>query len=193
MKQLEDWLKSSKPKTIAGLIDASGQKSFALIFLVLMAIPATPLPTGGITHVFETIVLLLALEMVAGRRTIWLPKKWLHRPLGKTLEKRTLPYLLRKISWFEKHSHPRWRGLLGDRQFLRLVGLLVIIFTLGAFFSPPFSGLDTLPSMGVVGIALGLILEDFAIWLLGVIIGAAGIVVSIGFGEIIIAAIKRLF
>jgi len=191
--QLETWLKSKQPKTIAGLITLSGEKSFALIFLVLMAIPALPIPTGGITHVFEVIVMLLSLELIIGRRTIWLPKKWLHRPLGKTLEKRGLPFLIRKIRWLEKYSHPRMQGLLAHRQYLRLVGLTVLILTIGAFISPPFSGLDTIPSLGVVGISLGLILEDVIVYSVGFVVGVVGIGVYVFLGAAATEAIKRLF
>jgi hypothetical protein len=192
-RQLEEWLNSHHPKTIAGLITASGEKSFAMVFLVLMAIPALPIPTGGVTHVFEVIVMLLALELVAGRQTIWLPKKWMARPLGKTLETRTLPYLIAKIGWLEKYSHPRLSELSNNRQYLRLVGVVVIIFTLAAFISPPFSGLDTLPSLGVVGIALSLILEDFIVFVASLMIGSVGIVVDIVLGAAITGLWHRFF
>ena len=38
--------------------------------------PALPLPTGGATHVFEVIAVLLALQLIAGREHIWLPERW---------------------------------------------------------------------------------------------------------------------
>lgn len=191
--QMENWLKSKQPKTIAGLITVSAEKSFALIFLVLMAIPALPIPTGGITHVFEIIVALLCLELIIGRRTIWLPQKWLHRPLGKNITTRGLPYLIRKIRWLEKYSRPRFRGLLGHRHYLRMVGLTVLALTIGAFFAPPFSGLDTLPALGVVGISLGLILEDVIVYIAGMVIGIFGIGVELFLGAAAIEGVKRLF
>lgn len=40
--------------------------------------------------------------------------------------------------------------------------------------SPPFSGLDTLPALGAVAIALGIILEDLLVVAIGVALGAAG-------------------
>jgi hypothetical protein len=186
-KQLDDWLSSRKPKTIAGLIAVSGEKSFAVVFLVLMAIPALPLPTGGLTHIFEIITMLLALELIVGRKTIWIPKKWLDRQLGTTLEKRTLPYLVRKIRWLEKYSRRRLPSLLN----LRLVGLVVIVFSLGAFLAPPFSGLDTLPALGVVLVALSLILEDFALFGAAIIVGILGIILEVGFGAAIVALGRR--
>ncbi|MEA2335963.1 MAG: hypothetical protein QOG40_2453, partial [Solirubrobacteraceae bacterium] len=74
--QLERWLKGDGEKTLGGLIDVFGEGSFAIIFVLLMAVPALPLPTGGVTHVFEVITMLLALELIIGRRTVWLPDRW---------------------------------------------------------------------------------------------------------------------
>src|SRR3982750_2844821 len=89
--QLEGWLKGKKPKTLASLEAVFADRSFAIIFLLLMILPATPLPTGGITHVFEVIVILLCLELLIGRQTPWLPKKWKHMSLGKTLTGKVIP------------------------------------------------------------------------------------------------------
>lgn len=191
--QLEAWLKSDEPKTIAGLMKVAEEKSFAVLFLVLMAIPALPLPTGGVTHVFEAIAMLLALELIIGRTTIWLPAKWLKRPLGKTLENRTLPYLISKVRWLEKYSRPRLEGVLRDHNYLRLIGLVVFIFSLGAFLAPPFSGLDTVPSLGVVAIALAMILEDFVVFAAGLVIGTLGLILEIGLGATVVKLVQNLF
>ncbi len=43
-------------------------------------------------------------------------------------------------------------------------------------FAPPFSGLDTPPSLGVVLLSLGVLLEDFLVVVVAVAIGAAGVV-----------------
>lgn len=192
-KELHDWLHSDKPKTVAGLTEVTAEKSFAVIFLVLMAVPALPIPTGGITSIFEIITILLAFQLVAGRSTVWLPSKLLHRPLGKTMVKKSLPYLVNKIRWLEKYSRPRFNGLLSHRESLRIVGLLVIVFTLGSFVAPPFSGLDTLPAMGVVALSLGLLLEDIIVFVFGIVIGAAGVLVEVSLAATILEAFRRLF
>jgi hypothetical protein len=43
--------------------------------VLLLGVPALPLPTGGATHVFEIIAVLLALELIVGREEIWLPRR----------------------------------------------------------------------------------------------------------------------
>src|SRR5438128_2569705 len=94
--ELEDWLRADTPKTIGDLGDAFQEKSFAVTILLLMFLPALPLPTGGITHVFEVITIFVALQMVLGRRTIWLPRRWKQRELGATITGKAVPFIIRR-------------------------------------------------------------------------------------------------
>lgn len=190
---LEHWLKGKRPKTIAGLTEVFGEKSFAIIMLLLMAVPALPLPTGGVTHVFEVITVLLALEMIAGLRKFWLPKKWQATKLGPILQSRAVGIILRRIRWFEKWSNPRMRAFFEHTLGLRLLGLLIIVLTVFAFIAPPFSGLDTLPALGVVVVSLSIILDDAVILLLGTIIGGAGVALVIGLGTALVNFIGHFF
>src|ERR1700709_795915 len=75
-EQLEQFLASDGDKTLGGLIAMFEEKSFALLFILLLGVSALPLPTGGATHVFEVIAVLLALQLVVGRDAIWLPERW---------------------------------------------------------------------------------------------------------------------
>ena len=183
---LETWLKSPGSKTLSGMNAVFAEKSFAITFLLLMSIPALPIPTGGITHIFEIITMLLALELVVGLRTIWLPKRWKGIKLGRTMQLKALPFILKRVRWFEKFSRPRLSHLLANTVTVSLLGLMVFGLTLTAFLAPPFSGLDTLPALGVVFIALGMILEDIYGALLGLLIGGVGVVVVVGLGSAIV-------
>lgn len=189
--QLEKWLKGRQSKTLASLDEVFEDKSFAITFLLLMILPALPLPTGGITHIFEVIVVLLCLEQIGGRQTIWLPKKWKHLSLGKTLTGKVIPTILKWIRWLEQRSSPRWRRFFTLPLVPRLLGLVTLIFTLGALLAPPFSGLDTLPSLGVVIISLAVILEDVIMLMAGVVIGATGIGLTIALGAALAESFKH--
>jgi hypothetical protein len=191
--QLEDWLKSDKPKTLGGLSEVFDEKSFAVAILLLMFIPALPLPTGGITHVFEAIAVLLSAEMVIGARTIWVPARWRDRELGETATKKALPFMVRRIRWFERFSRRRWARLFEQRWFLRVLGLVVIALAVAAGLAPPFSGLDTAPAFGAVVVALGIILSDVLILAVGVVIGAGGVVLILTLGALLVRFIRNLF
>jgi hypothetical protein len=189
--RLEKWLGSDGPKTVDGITEVFGEKSFAVAFAILMALPALPLPTGGLTHIFEVIVMLLALEMIAMRTTPWLPQKLASRelPSGEKLSNQ----LVRRIRWFEKFTRRRFPRAIGSRGARPLVGLAVLVLTLGAFVAPPFSGLDTLPAMGVVLISLAVIFEDSAVLIAGALVGVAGISLEFILGKATFDAALHLF
>lgn len=184
--RLSHWLKNKKPKTLASIEEVFGEKTFAIALLLLLFIPALPIPTGGISHLTELVGMLLALEMIIGRRTIWLPKSLSSRTISDTTVHKAIPFIEKRIRWFEKFSRPRLTKLLKDRLFRSFLGLVFFIFCLGAFLAPPFSGLDTLPALGVVIMSLGLILEDVAVLIIGIIIGSAGLAINIGLGSALI-------
>ena len=174
-KRLQKLLSSTNSITIQSLIDTFAEKSFAVLLLLLLAIPALPLPTGGVTHIFEIIAMLLSVELLAGRKNVWLPKKWLDKPLPKPLQSSALSRLIRIIHWFEKFSKPRFLATQKSWLYPKVIGLIVLMFTIFAFLAPPFSGLDTLPSLGVVILSLSLIFEDVLLGIVGVIVGSVGI------------------
>jgi hypothetical protein len=184
--ELQAWLEAPAKKTIADLTRVFEEKSFAIVFLLMMSLPALPIPTGGVTHVFEAITMLLALELVVGRDTIWLPKRWRQRELGALSTKRAIPFLVRRVRWFERFSRPRLPWLFDQRVVLSLIGAVVFVLALAAFVAPPFSGLDTLPSVGAVAIALSIILKDALILLIGLLVGSVGIGLEIALGSAVV-------
>ena len=190
--QLERWLTSDGTKTLGALGDVFAEKSFAVAILLLMFVPALPLPTGGISHVFEAITVLLAAQMVLGRRTIWLPARWQHRELGPTTTAKAIPFMIRWIRRVERFSRPRGAWLLGQGWMLRLLGLLLIGLAVAAALAPPFSGLDTLPSMGAVAVALAIILDDIVVLAIGVVIGTGGIVLILTIGAAVVRVLRNL-
>ncbi len=191
--RLADWLGGEEPKTIGSLIDVFEEKSFAVLFVLLLSIPALPLPTGGVTHVFEVIAMLLALELIVGRRCVWLPERWRRREIGVETRQRFSEKLLPRIRWIERHSHARLGFLLGYRFAGIVYGAVTLVLVITAFIAPPFTGLDTLPSLGVVLLGLGVLLEDPILGFLGLLIGAAGAFVVVFLGTAAVDAVRGLF
>jgi hypothetical protein len=190
-KQLHHWLRTPGDKSLGGMNKLFGEKSFAIIFLLLMALPALPIPTGGVTHVTEVIVMLVCLQLIIGRKTVWLPERWKKLNAKKFLAGKAAGKLIGFIEWFERHSDRRWSGLLNRQPVPSLLGLVILLLTIAAFVAPPFSGLDTLPSLGVVIIALALILEDSLLVLGGILVGIAGIVLEIAAGTAIYSGLTH--
>ncbi len=70
--------------------------------------------------------------------------------------------------------------------------MLVIIGAVAAFVAPPFSGLDTLPALGVVLLSIGVLLEDVVIVAVGLAVGAGGIALVVVLGRAAIRGIGHL-
>ena len=191
--ELEAWLRSDETKTLGAMGDVFEERGFAVAILLLMFVPALPLPTGGISHVFEAIAILLAAQMVLGRRTVWLPDRWRRRELGPATTDRAIPFIIRWIRRVERISRPRGTWLFERTSVRRVLGLLLIAFAVAAAVAPPFSGLDTLPAMGAVGVALAIILEDVVVLAIGAVLGAVGIALIVTLGAALVHLVEGVF
>jgi hypothetical protein len=191
--ELERFLAGEGEKTLGTLIELFEEKAFALIFVLLMGVPALPLPTGGATHVFEIVTVLLALQLIAGRDEIWLPQRWRRLQLAGQSRQKFLTGLMKMIRRLERLSKPRFRFLFNHRVSNIVFGVLVLGGTVGAFAAPPFTGLDTLPSLGVVLLSLAVLLEDFAIAIVAIVIGVGGVILEVVLGKAAISGISSLF
>jgi hypothetical protein len=191
--ELERWLESDGPKTLGALNDVFAERAFAVGIFLVMLVPALPLPTGGVSHVLEVVAVLLAAQMVLGRRIVWVPNRWKDRELGATMTEKTLPFVMRRIRQVERLSHGRGRRLFDQRWFDRILGLVLIVFAVAAALAPPFSGLDTLPSLGAVVVALSILLEDVLVLVVGILIGTGGIVLILTVGAALVRLLRSLF
>lgn len=190
--QIEDWLTQDGEKTLGSLIKLFGEKAFAVAFLFLLGVPALPLPTGGVTHVLEIIAMLLSLQLIVGRREVWLPDRWLRIDIAGERQQKFVSGLLKVIRWLERYTRPRLHWLFGTRVSNSVFGVMILLLSVAAFVAPPFSGLDTLPSLGGVLVSLAVLVQDVALLIVGLAVGVVGIVLEIVLGEAAIAGIKSL-
>ena len=150
----------------------SESASFALIFVLLMALPALPLPTGGATHVLEVVTMLAALELVR-RPPMHLAARALEaaRARHARAAESVLTALLRRIRWLERFSRPRGgRPVRPPRHEYSAFGVVVFGLTLSrlprtALLGPRHPAL----ARGPVVIGLGVLLRDLLLALLGVL------------------------
>jgi hypothetical protein len=182
---LEACLQESERLTIGDLSDVLDERGFALVVMVLLFPSALPIPTGGVTHVFEVFAMLVVIQMIIGRREVWLPRRVANHELGERFRQKAIPVVIRRVRWFERFARPRLAPVLETRVAVALLGVLLLLFVLGAFVAPPFTGLDTLPSLGVVVVCLGLVFTDAVIVGAGIVLGAGGIALELALGSVI--------
>ena len=190
--QFERWFDEAADRTLGGLSNVFREKSFAVLFVVLLCVPALPLPTGGATHVFEVIAVLLALQLMLGRSEIWLPRRWRALELAGPKRQRLVRALIRLIRRLERVSRPRLSFLFEHRLANVIFGALVAVGSTAAFLAPPFSGLDTLPALGVVMLSVGVLLEDVLVVIAALLVGAVGVAIEVARGRAVIHGIGSL-
>ena len=156
---------------IEELLKLAGERSFGLFLAVLSFPSALPLPAPGYSTPFGVVILLLALQMLAGRTTPWLPQ-WV---LQKSIERSQLQkWVQAGIPWLqriEKVACPRWKQVCSSR--FGQVWLGTLIGLMGISMIIPVPGTNTLPAMGVFVTAFGLLEEDGILCSLGSLICVA--------------------
>lgn len=157
---------------IEDILELAGERSFGFFLAVLSFPSALPLPAPGYSTPFGVFIVLLALQLVAGRTTPWLPK-WV---LQTSVERKQFQkWAQAGIPWLqriEKIARPRWRQLCTTR--LGQVWLGTWIGLMGISMIIPVPGTNTLPAMGVFVTAFGLLEEDGILCSLGSLICVAG-------------------
>lgn len=190
--ELERWLAGDGEKTLGSLISTFREKSFAILLVVLLGVPALPLPTGGLTHIFEVIGALICLELIAGLREVWIPARWRGIELAGERQQRFIAGLMKFIRRLERFSRPRLRFLFHRRLSDVAFGAFALVGTVSAFLAPPFSGLDTLPALGVVVLSLAILLEDALVAGAGFVLVVAGITLEVALGAAAVHGVSSL-
>jgi hypothetical protein len=113
--------------------------------------------------------------------------------LNKTMQKKLLPGLVRIIRKIEKYSKPRMLWIFKGKVSNFLIGIGIALLAASTITAPPFSGLDTIPALGVILISSGIILKDGLILIIGAIVGASGVGLQVLLGKVIVDLISKLF
>lgn len=163
--------------------------------LFLVALPsALPVPAIGIFMIIGPPLIFLTFQQMIGRKVIWLPQ-WLQR---KTLKSESFKTVLGKaiplIQKIEIFSKPRFTALTQGIA-PSIIGLMGFIMALSVLMPIPLT--NTVPSMGIAGMALGILMRDGLAVIAGAVIGLGWVLMLITlfmfFGEETIDVVKGFF
>lgn len=144
--------------------------------LLIFALPCClPMPPG-IPTVCGVAIVIIAVNLIAGRQRLWLPRvitaKTVSRPDLKRMVDRWLPYLER----LEKVCKPRF-PIVTDPVGKVLIGM--VIFALGFIMILPIPFLGNMPpGFAASVIAIGMTERDGLVVLIGTVASAAAIAVA---------------
>jgi hypothetical protein len=143
--------------TIGQIIQQIGEKGFGLLFLILALPSALPIPAPGYSTPFGIMIALLAVQMLIGRKQIWLPKRLCRIRLKPSLAQSMLGAVNRFLHYIERFIRPRQQWI---RSRPGLAGLAVVILIMAALMILPIPLTNTAPAMVIFLIGVGLCEED---------------------------------
>ncbi|GGC02593.1 hypothetical protein GCM10011363_18970 [Marivita lacus] len=172
--------------TLGWVLEQLNERAFGL-FLLVLALPCCIPFLYGIPQVVALPLMLISVQILLGRRIPWLPKRLAARTVSSTdlhsLAQRAGPWLRR----IETISRPRL-GLLTRAPVDQVVGAALVLFS--ASILVPLPGTNTVPGIGVVAIAMGLLQRDGILVILGMILGTAWIATLLIAGATLASLIK---
>ncbi|MGF1576988.1 MAG: exopolysaccharide biosynthesis protein [Cyanophyceae cyanobacterium] len=143
----------------------AGERTFGFGFVLLSFPSALPIPAPGYSIPFGFGILLLSVQLIGGRSSLWLPRmigdKKLKSGQMRGVLKKGIPWLQR----IENISRPRW-GQVSDTPLSRLVSG-IFISLMAIFMLIPIPGTNTLPAIGIFVTGFGLSEKDGLITSLG--------------------------
>ncbi len=193
---LENLLKTEHESgpSIGEITEAVGDKGFGLLLMVLALPSALPVPAPGYSTPFGIVIGIIALQMMIGRHTVWLPERFKRIRIKPTLADVVIGTAARFLRKIERFIRPRQRWI---RSRVGHAGLATVILVMSSLMILPIPLTNTFPAMVVFLIAVGLAEEDgllamgaFAIGCLAVLLYIAVVYIFLTQGPEAIDAIK---
>lgn len=160
--------------TLGDVVDTFG----ATAFVPALAVPALVVvsPLSGIPllpTVCGLAIALIALQMLMGRRTLWLPAALRARSLTGGRLSQGLDRLAPVLGWIDRHARPRWPGLWRFPLAVLPQAACVLCGLAMPFLEiVPFS--STILGLAVTSFALGFLIGDGLLAMAGAAFMAIG-------------------
>ena len=157
--------------TIGRLVDTLAGRGFGIL-LVLVSLPsALPIPAVGYSIPFGLVIASLGLQLVWGRARPWIPPRLCKREIPSLIVELLTGRGIRFLRKIERLLRPRIRPLSSTPLFRRLIGVVVLL--MGGLMMIAIPGTNTIPSLSVLLLGLGLAGSDGLFVLGGLFLGIA--------------------
>lgn len=162
--------------TLTEVLQLAGERIFGFLFVILSLPSALPVPAPGYSTPFGLVLFLLAVQLIAGAKLPWLPQRISSQPIEikqvQGVVKAGIPWLRR----IELLSRPRLSYICTSLPGRVTIGIAIAL--MGISMMIPIPGTNTLPAMGIFVTGFGLMEDDGAISLGGLVLCLMGGILS---------------
>lgn len=162
--------------TLAEILLLAQERIFGFLLIILSLPSALPVPAPGYSVPFGILIFLLAIQLIVGAKTPWLPKQMMNHPIQLTtlqgFLKAGIPWLKR----IEAIARPRLSYICTTLPGRVTIGIAIALMAISMMI--PIPGTNTLPAMGIFVTSFGLSEDDGAISLGGLVMCVMGAVLT---------------
>jgi hypothetical protein len=162
--------------TLADILLLTEERIFGVLLVVLSLPSALPVPAPGYSVPFGFLIFVLAVQLIAGARIPWLPQRLSRHPLELTTVQGVLKAGLPWLRRIEAVTRPRLTQVCTSLLGRVVIGLAIAL--MGISMMIPIPGTNTLPAIGVFITGFGLLEDDGAISLAGLVVCLMGFMLS---------------
>ena len=161
------------PVSVATILEALGDRSFAAMLIVFGAMNLLPLPPGTSVILGIPLVIVSA-QMLFSRRTVWLPRFILNKMLARKHFDYAIAKLVPGLTRLERFIRPRYWPIPRN-QTDRVLGLMIFVLAVAVTVPIPLG--NWLPAFACTLLALALSERDGIKLGIGTAVGALSLAI----------------
>ena len=162
--------------TMRCIREALADRSFATFLILTCLINLLPFPPGS-TIVLGVPIIIVAAQMVAGRKTVWLPEFFLKQSLSKKAFHKMTTKMIPALQRIEGWVRPRHWPFSSAKSAEKIIGLWAFILGIAVVLPVPLGNWFPAFACAICGAALSE--RDGRLLIIGVLLGIASIVVLV--------------
>ena len=162
--------------TLKDILTLAGDRIFGFLLVILALPSALPVPAPGYSVPFGILIFLLAVQLILGKETPWLPKKMMNGSMKVATARKFVKMGLPWLKKIEAIAKPRLSYICDNPLGKLVIGLMLALMGVSMMIIIP--GTNTLPAIGVFVCAFGLLEDDGFIVLGGLIICLLAVILS---------------
>lgn len=150
--------------TIGNMTVDMGELAFGLCMLIFALPNVVPFPMPGVSTLTAIPMLYFSVQLMMGRKVVWLPKVVSQRELKGERFKRMIEYVIPWVARFEKYFKPRV-DTLASRRARCVAGGIITLLALLIALPVPFGNL--VPAIAICILCLAIIEHDGLLMVIG--------------------------
>lgn len=167
--------------SLATVLETFHERGFGMILFILALPMALPIPVPpGVNVILALPLILLTTQQMVRRRTIWLPRRLTKKELSADKLRGIFEAAVPWVKRIEVLLRPRL-GFLTRGVFSSLIGLAGLAMALAICVPIPLT--NTVPSLGIALMAIGVLMRDGLAVLAGMVLGLSWITLLVIAGE----------